>query len=140
MMNMRPLRLHPGEDLRAVLEAIAAREFPNGAFVVCGIGSLSVAMLRLAASPAPQRLDGALEIIGLAGSLSTDGAHLHMSIADSEGRVLGGHVGPGCIVRTTAEILLAPVEGVRLERRFDPATGYAELVIEPLPLPGAQLD
>jgi len=129
-MNTLPLRLVPGDDLRAAIEAAVRNEFPNGAFVVCGIGSLSKVQLRLAGASTNAALEGLYEIISLAGSVSPDGAHLHVSIADERGQVLGGHVSAGCIVRTTAELLLAPVEGAHLNRSFDPATGYPELVVE----------
>jgi predicted DNA-binding protein with PD1-like motif len=43
----------------------------------------------------------------------------------------GGHVARGCIVRTTAEILLAVLDDVAFARAPDAATGYAELVIGP---------
>ena len=59
------------------------------------------------------------------------GAHLHASLADADGRVLGGHVAPGCIVRTTAEVLLALLDDVRFTREPDAATGYAELHVWP---------
>ena len=41
------------------------------------------------------------------------------------------HVAVGCIVRTTAEVLILPLPAQRFRRVVDPATGYAELVIEP---------
>jgi predicted DNA-binding protein with PD1-like motif len=50
-------------------------------------------------------------------------------VSDAQGRVLGGHVGPGCIVRTTAELLLALLPGQRFTREHDPQTGYPELKI-----------
>ena len=74
------------------------------------------------------RLDAEFEILTLAGSIAANGSHLHMSIADAQGRVLGGHAGLGCRVRTTAEILLALLPDWDLRREFDPATGYAELL------------
>lgn len=80
-------------------------------------------------------LHGDLEILTLAGSLSPDGAHLHISVADADGRVTGGHVAPGCIVRTTAEILLAALPDVRFSREPDPASGWDELAIRPLAEP-----
>ena len=55
------------------------------------------------------------------------------SVADAQGRVTGGHVGAGCIVRTTAELLLAPLPDWQFARRADAETGWAELVIEPAP-------
>jgi len=124
-----PLRLSPGDDLRGALEAHAAQA--GAAFVVSGIGSLGSACLRLAGAEREAVLEGPLEILSLAGSLSADGAHLHMAVSDAQGRVTGGHVGRGCVIRTTAELLLAPLAGWQLTREFDAATGYPELVIKP---------
>lgn len=128
-MQALPLRLHPGDDLRAAVVAALAASGQGAGFVLQGIGSLSVAQLRYAGVPQATELRGDFEILTLAGSVSPDGAHLHMSVSDAEGRVLGGHVGPGCIVRTTAELLLALLPDQRFTREFDPLTGYAELKI-----------
>lgn len=127
-----PLRLTPGQDLRAALQAAAAEHAEHaGAFVLAGIGSLSTAQLRLAGASAVTAYRGDIEILTLAGTLTPDGPHLHMSIADADGRVFGGHVGAGCIVRTTAEVLLALLPEHRLGRETDPLSGYAELVVRP---------
>ena len=67
----------------------------------------------------------------MAGSVSPDGAHLHMSVSDPAGRVYGGHVAPGCIVRTTAELLLVLLPALEFARELDPATGFTELVVRP---------
>lgn len=130
-MRTLPLRLVPGDDLRTTLEDIARSRTPGAAFVLQGIGSLSVAQLRYAGADDPAELRGDLEILTLAGSLSPDGAHLHMSVSDRDGRVYGGHVAKGCIVRTTAEILVACLEEHRFSRETDPATGFSELVVKP---------
>jgi len=122
-----PLRLHPGDDLRAAIAA-ATRDCP-AAFVLQGIGSLSVARLRFAGKPEPEECVGDLEILTLAGAVCADGPHLHMSVADAQGRVTGGHVAPGCIVRTTAELLLAVLPDHAFARRHDATTGYPELTI-----------
>jgi len=123
-----PLRLQPGEDLRAALEALA-RQRGQSAFVVAGVGSLGAAQLRWADRPEACAVAGPLEILSLQGSLTPDGAHLHMAVADADGRVRGGHVAPGCTVRTTAELLLAWLPGYTLRRQHDPATGYPELAV-----------
>jgi len=52
-------------------------------------------------------------------------------VADARGRVTGGHAGEGCIVRTTAEVLLALAPGWDFAREPDPATGWDELVVRP---------
>ena len=41
----------------------------------------------------------------------------------------GGHVAPGCIVRTTAEVLLALLPDWAFAREPDALTGYDELVV-----------
>ena len=130
-MKTLPLRLAPGEDLRAALDAALAATGAEAAFVLGGIGSLREARLRFAGRDALHHATGDLEILTLSGTLGAGGAHLHASVSDADGRVFGGHVAPGCIVRTTAEILLAVLDDVRFERAPDPVTGYAELVIRP---------
>jgi hypothetical protein len=52
-----------------------------------------------------------------------------MSVADSDGRVMGGHVAHGCIVRTTAEVLVLLLSEWSFNPELDPATGFAELVV-----------
>ncbi|MEO7885684.1 MAG: DUF296 domain-containing protein, partial [Polaromonas sp.] len=65
------------------------------------------------------------------GTLSPDGAHLHASVAMATGEMRGGHVMPGCVVRTTAEIVLAPLQGWVFAREHDDQTGFKELVARP---------
>ena len=126
-MNAVPLRLSPGADLRRELEARS--ETLGSAFIVCGIGSLSGVCIRLAAEPLELRRDAPFEILSLSGTLSKGGAHLHVAVADAQGQVLGGHVGYGNTVRTTAEILVATLADWELDREFDASTGFKELVI-----------
>ncbi len=130
-MQTLTLRLTPGQDVRAALEAVLAEHGLQAAFVLQGIGSLSVAQLRLAGAGAATELRGDLEMLTLAGSVSPDGAHLHAALADAQGRVTGGHLASGCLVRTTAEVLLALLPEQRFGRRPDPQTGFLELVVTP---------
>ena len=130
-MRTLPLRLPPGADLRAALQAVLREHAVEAAFVVAGIGSLSVAQLRLAGAQTTQTLHGDLEILTLSGTLGVDSSHLHASVADATGRVWGGHVAPGCIVRTTAELLLALLPDWNFTRALDAATGYVELAVRP---------
>jgi predicted DNA-binding protein with PD1-like motif len=128
-MEFLPIRLTPGTDLRRALEETVGAQGPGSAFVVAGIGSLTRACLRYAGEANEVELAGPLEILSLSGSLGASGAHLHLSVSDASGRVLGGHLGYGSTVRTTAEILLAPLPGWSLTRELDAATGYRELVV-----------
>lgn len=126
-MGFRPLRLPPGADLRRALEELAAADGP--AFVVAGIGSLNNPRLRLADAATETALEGPWELLTLSGSLTPDGAHLHATMADARGAVLGGHLAYGNEVRTTAEFLIAPLDGWELGRAFDAQTGYTELLV-----------
>jgi predicted DNA-binding protein with PD1-like motif len=128
-MQLLPVRLAPGQELRAVLDTILEKYGVSAAFVLQGIGSLSRATIRLAGASAASELCGDFEILTLAGSLSPDGSHLHISVADAQGRVTGGHVSPGCTVRTTAEILIALLPAFAFSREFDAGSGYRELSI-----------
>jgi predicted DNA-binding protein with PD1-like motif len=128
-MGTLPLRIGAGRDLRAVLDALVLEQGVRAAFVLQGIGSLSVARLRFAGRPDFTELRGDLEILTLGGSLSPDGPHLHASVSDADGRVTGGHLGPGCIVRTTAEVLVALLPRHRFVRELDPETGFKELFV-----------
>jgi len=136
-MNTQVLRLVPGADLRGALEAasadLARAQGMGAACVITGIGSLTQAVLRYAERAEGTMLAGPLELITLSGTLSADGVHLHGSVADAQGRVLGGHVMAGCVVRTTAEIVLALLPDWQFSRALDAATGYRELVVRPAP-------
>jgi predicted DNA-binding protein with PD1-like motif len=123
-----PLRLHPGADLRRALESAVSERGCEAAFVLGGIGSLGQAQLRLAGAAQALALDGPLEVLTLSGSVAVNGSHLHASLSDAQGRVLGGHLGYGCGVRTTAEVLLALLPQWHFAREPDAATGYDELV------------
>jgi uncharacterized protein len=130
-----PVRLVPGQDLRAALEAAVWAQNCRAAFVLSGIGSLSTAGIRLAGAPQPTRLTESMEILTLSGTVAVDdggktASHMHMAISTSTGQVLGGHVAPGCTVLTTAEVLLALLPDWQFSREPDAATGYDELVVQ----------
>jgi predicted DNA-binding protein with PD1-like motif len=132
-MQTLPIRLNPGDDIRAAIEAAVRGADCRAAFVISGIGSLSTAGLRFAGADQPRRFSGDIEILSLAGSIAFDGAHssshLHMALATASGEVFGGHVMPGCTVRTTAEVLLALLPEWAFSRAPDAATGYLELEV-----------
>ncbi|WP_326541237.1 PPC domain-containing DNA-binding protein [Pseudorhodoferax sp.] len=134
-LRIEVLRLAPGEDLRTALQhwseaAARAAEPVHAACVLSAVGSLTRAQLRYADAPAGTRIDGPLELLSLAGTLGRGGLHLHASVADAAGKVLGGHVMHGCNVRTTAEIVLGLLPEHVFDRVPDPATGYLELLAQ----------
>ena len=138
----RPLRLPPGVDLRGQLETLAQDDPGLYGFILCGIGSLDSPILRFADRDEGIVLAGPQEVITLAGSVTRDGAHLHLVVSDREGRPRGGHLCHGSRVRTTMELLMVCPENWQLGRERDAATGHLELTISPSPprrppLPGS---
>jgi len=83
----------------------------------------------LAGKTEPGTVEGCLEILTLSGTVSGNGAHLHMSAADTEGRVTGGHVAYGCTARTTAEVLLVLLPDWSFTPEPDPNSGFRELLL-----------
>ena len=132
-MEVVPLRLQPGVDLRRALEAWISEQGEQAGCLISGIGSLSVAQLRLAGASEATVIRGDLEILSLSGTLSRGGVHLHIAVANSSGSVIGGHLCSGSLVRTTAELVIGLLPEWRFLRELDPATGYAELEIKAQP-------
>ena len=125
------LRLQPGEDARLVLHEWVQAQRIEAAAITSAVGSLTHAQLRYA-----DRADGImttadLEVLSLSGTLSVHGMHLHLSVADRDGHMLGGHMLEGCIVRTTLELIVQEIDGVRMLRVKDEVSGYDELSPEP---------
>ena len=128
-MNTISLRLHPGSDIRQSLEALAQEKSIEAAVILGAVGSLSKVCLRFAGRESPTQLAGKHEVLTLSGMLSTEGVHLHASVADAEGQCIGGHVVYGCEVYTTLEVAIALLPNTQFHRIFDPATGFKELSI-----------
>jgi predicted DNA-binding protein with PD1-like motif len=129
-MKAIPLRLNPGEDLKRSLLAVVRRDGLTAAWVLTCVGSLGRITLRLAEI---HRAEGEYEITSLAGTLSPTGAHLHLTVADPAGVLIGGHVLAGCTVADsgTVELVLGADAGWRFARAADPQTGFDELTISP---------
>ena len=68
------------------------------------------------------------EIVSLVGTLS-DSGHLHVSLSDKDGGVIGGHVMGDMIVFTTAEVMIGVCPDMHFERKMDERTGFPELTI-----------
>jgi uncharacterized protein len=126
-MKTFPIRLHPGEDLKQSLVAFTAQNHIQAGLVLTCVGSLRQAALRLADQPETSFREGKFEIVSMVGTLGPDGPHLHISISDSTGRTIGGHLQDGSLIYTTAEIVVAELEEWIFTREIDPETSYDEL-------------
>jgi predicted DNA-binding protein with PD1-like motif len=132
-MQLFALRLKPNQDLRQSLKDFVHAHQLEAAFVVTAIGSLQQAALRFANQSDSTVLRGKFEIVSLAGTLSVNGIHLHGSIANGQGQTIGGHIAQGCLIYTTAEIVIGASTAFRFLREVDEQTGFKELVVLPLP-------
>ncbi len=126
------VRLHPGQDIFAELQLIAAKRGIEAACVLTCVGSLTTACLRFANRTEATVMNGHFEIVSLTGILSRYGSHFHIAIADGQGKTIGAHLLPGSAVYTTAEIMLGVFSDLRFLRTFDPQTGFPELDIHPI--------
>ena len=129
-MKAIAMRLQPGADLKqSLLQYCCDREIDAACVLSC-VGSLRRAAIRFADRSEATILEEKLEIVSLVGTLSRFGAHLHVAVADGEGRVTGGHLADGSQIYTTAEIAIGVLADVVFSREPDPVTGYRELKIE----------
>lgn len=124
-------RLHPGEDLRrAITHMITSHDIAAGV-IVSAVGSLTTARLRLAGASQITDFPGPLEIVSVTGTLGRGTMHIHIALSDSTGRTIGGHLVEGCIINTTAELVISAVDNWIFDRVTDESTGYPELAPKP---------
>jgi predicted DNA-binding protein with PD1-like motif len=137
IMRVHAFRLTPGTDLKAELARVTEQEALSAGFILSCVGSLSCARLRMPSAPGDsemfQTFAEPMEIVSLVGTLCADGLHLHVSLSRRDGACIGGHLVSGCIVHTTAEVVIGEAPRVAFRRLRDPATGYTELSVQSLP-------
>ena len=126
-----PLRLLPGTELIAELRQFIANNHIKAGWIASVVGSLSTVSLRYAGCERTSLIEGKFEVIALGGTLDSQFEHLHMSVADETGRMFGGHVMPGNIVRTTLELIIGELCDVDFSRQHCILSGYEELAIAP---------
>ena len=123
------LRLHPGDDLKIKLSEFVKENKIKAGYIITCVGSLSKVTLRLANRNETQTWKENFEITSLTGTLSPDGNHLRISVADKEGVTIGGHLMDGSIISTTAEIIIGEAPDLIFRRELDSVTTLKELKI-----------
>ena len=129
-MKTFAFRLHPEQDLKKELVSVCAEKNIQSGFILTCAGSLKRATLRLANENIVKDFEQKFEIVSLVGTLCQDGVHLHISLSNDKGNVVGGHLMEGCLIYTTAEIVVGYVEDVVFSRKVDAATGFRELIVD----------
>ena len=130
MLKVYALRIHPGEDLKLSILDFTRKENIEAGILLSCVGSLSSAKLRMADANIVKEFNNKFEIVVLTGTLCMEGLHLHIALSDENGNMIGGHLLDGCVVYTTAEIVIGSIENTVFRRKYDGSTGFAELEIE----------
>jgi hypothetical protein len=135
-------RLLPGTDLVHGLEAVCEHHEVKYAALNFAYGSLASAGFKTLQMPddgsnrptlALERVDSRVEFMGGQGLVCSDGkggraTHLHGSISDETGRVLGGHFEPGLNpVYNNMDFTLQELLDVDLIREWDEETATVEM-------------
>lgn len=123
-------RLKPKQDLKQeILQFVADKKIQAGWMGTC-VGSLTQYNIRFANQPEGSSGSGHFEIVSLTGTVSVNGSHLHISICDSTGKTIGGHLLDGCLIYTTAEIVIQSSNNFVFKREKDGSTPWEELRVE----------
>ena len=132
-MKQITFRIKPGELLKEEIVKAAQKHNIGAGALLSIVGGLENAVLRMAgATPDKQDVkdfNGPFEIVSGTGTISRDGCHVHMSVSDQEGKVIGGRLKDGCRVQPTAEIVVGVFEDVSYKRVHDQETGFKELTV-----------
>lgn len=122
-------RFTKGMDLKVALESFCKEHKIKAGVIVCCVGCLDQARLRNAGGKDVITLLQPLEIVSITGTVSVNGCHIHISVSDEELKTYGGHLKKGCLINTTAEVVVLGFDDYKFERKMDVKTGYKELVI-----------
>jgi hypothetical protein len=120
-------RLLPGQDIKISLQQLLDEYQLKAAAIISAVGSVQTFSLRVSDGKTVISNMEHREIVSMSGILTKDGIHVHISLSGLDGSVIGGHLMEGCLVNTTLELVLIPLEH-DLSRTYDSATGYKELV------------
>jgi predicted DNA-binding protein with PD1-like motif len=129
-MKSHPLRLKPGADLKKEIEGYVKSNNIQAGWITTCAGSLTNYNIRFANQPEGSKGEGHFEIVSLSGTVSVNGSHIHISISDSTGRTIGGHLLDSNLVYTTAEIILQEDDSFVFTREKDGTTPWEELQIK----------
>lgn len=115
--------------MKQEIENIVEQKNIKAGVIASVVGSLTKAVLRIADGMNTKQWNKPFEIVSGTGTVFVNGCHIHISIADQEGIVLGGHLKQGCIIKTTAEIVILVFTNSEFKRMPDELTGYDELSV-----------
>jgi uncharacterized protein len=129
-MRIHAIRLHPNMDLKRQIEAEINSMRITAGWIISAVGSLRAINIRFANQREGYKQLGFFEILSLSGTVSIHGTHLHICVADENGKTMGGHLLEANVIYTTAELVIGYDEALTFSRTVDNNTGFKELVID----------
>lgn len=127
-MKEHVLRLTKGADLKKSILKFAQDNSIEAGVVLSSVGSLTQCVIRNAGATEIIKLYGPLEIISLNGTISKNRIHLHISVANSDLNVFGGHLQDDSLIDTTVELVILELLTYKFDKQYDFNTGYYELL------------
>lgn len=125
------VKVPSGTDIVQCLRDFTAKHNLRAAFLIHCTGQICKAKIRLAEATAGfdpiREVSGICQIESLVGTLS-NGRHLHVSLTDKHGEVVGGHVFGPLVASGTVEAVVGECRDLSFIRSHDIQTGYGELV------------
>lgn len=120
------IRIDPGELFLESLQRAIQEEKIRAGVVISGIGSLSVCKIHVVNAGYPPNLltrvqkyyeyKGSIELLSVQGIIADGEPHLHITFADENQNVHGGHLENGCVVLTMAEIAILRADSLPAKR------------------------
>ncbi|MBY7997293.1 DNA-binding protein [Vibrio fluvialis] len=130
MIKVLATRLTQGADLKQSIMALVQEHGITAGSIASCAGCLSQLNIRLADSTSTLSVQAPFEIVSLMGTLTPHHLHLHIAVADSQGKVWGGHLLDGNLINTTAELIVHGYLDLAFDREYDAHTGFTELTIQ----------
>jgi uncharacterized protein len=128
--KVHAFRLKPGQDLKEGIQKLVTEKQIKAGWISTCVGSLTQYSIRFANQPNASSDSGHFEMVSLTGTVSVNGCHIHISISDSTGKTIGGHLMEGCKIYTTAEIVILSSDDLVFKRAKDGTTPWEELQVE----------
>jgi predicted DNA-binding protein with PD1-like motif len=131
-MKTIAIRLYDGQDLMTEITKLVKDYDVKAGVVLSAVGSLTESNIRVPVIGGVVKYINPknFEIDNLHGTVSVNGCHLHISVSDVNGNVMGGHLKTGCTIRTTCELVIGILEEAVFKREPDKDTGFDEIVIQ----------
>lgn len=132
MTKVHCFRLKRGQDILIELKRYLADNKIKAAVILSAVGCVLEAKIRDASGITIRSIKENMEIVSLNGTLSDNRTHLHIALSKEDLTTIGGHLVEGCIINTTAEIVILELTEYEFNKQYDESTGYDELLIKRL--------